>query len=429
MKILSVLALLFGLCAAYEDFTYVSIANSTQAYGSVNKDSPGTCTTTLTRTGLTLTGTGTCTGLKGAVTLTHIHCVNIQDPIAYNTGTTLDPVCKVTYDNATGLTVNCDFTDQSGSTAGTDALNAICADRFYINIHTDYENNGEVRGNLVGLKALCLFKDGAPKDGTLVVADASTTPTAGNEVASFCGTWFAVQPTTVTGSNAAGYVTVCWDSTQQTLTFSGVFYNFATTDFVTGIYLQYPGDSTYFLSLSSSFAPGIPFSFIQTTIDDWVLAKVASSKATILIATTDYSYSNGGELSFSIIPKTGGPSFPANDAPCYPTTTLPIDKTKVLTCYVGTSSLSTSISCPAGYFCGIESDEDKVCASPDSCYTCDCDKYKTSLPTLGYYCCDTSDCNSGTFPKVDCPTTDGAGSISIGLLVSLFVALLMKWFN
>jgi hypothetical protein len=425
MKILAVLALFFALCATQSvDFSTSVVANSSQAYSVTYDDSTGSCTADLKYTAADkkISGSGSCTGLKGNITLTHIHCVDDGYSVTYNNGNPITE-CTVKPDAATATyTVDCDF----GTAATTDSIDAICASRCYLNIHTDYEPNGEVRSNLVNFKSLCLFGDTPiPLDGTVVVAD--DTPDTGVKVASFCIGLTAVQKAGVTGSNAGGYMTCCWDAGKQTLTLSGVFYGI--TNYIYGIYVELEGESSYFLYVSSSgFKSDVPFAFVQKA-DEWEVAKFTSSNAYITIDTSDYS---SGELEIYITP-SGQTGFPGNKGTCRPATPK-IDDTRSLTCWYGVDSSQYEYTCSAGQFCAVSESagyDYKSCTSIDYCYTCDCGvDYEANLPTFGYACCDTDYCNVGSLGVQYCIlTTDGAGSIPVGLLVSLFVALLMKWFN
>jgi len=146
MKILVVLALLFSVCVAVVDFTYSSVANSTQCYNTYYPDSPGTCTMDLTYTSAsnTLAGTFSCTGLKGNITAAHFHDVGTTSSITYNTGNVIAD-CPITV-NADGVSgsCSCKFADMT-------TMNALCADQLYINYHSTYDSLGEVRGNNVNM--------------------------------------------------------------------------------------------------------------------------------------------------------------------------------------------------------------------------------------------------------------------------------------
>jgi hypothetical protein len=426
MKILAVLTLLIALSsAAYNDFDYDYVANATQAYSVYYDDSTGTCDGTLTYTASTnkIVGSGTCTGLKGNLTAAHIHDAGDGYSVTYNNGSPL-PECTITVDaDAATYSVDCTLPTDS-----TDAIDALCADRCYFNFHTTYEPNGEVRRNLIGLKAKCLFAGGVPDDGTLVVADDA--PDTGVRVASFCVTFYATQKAGVTGSNAGGYMTICWDAAKGTLTFSGCFYGIQ--NYIYGIYAELEGESSYFLYISSTgFTSDVPFAFVEEGVTDWQIAKLCSTNARITVDTSDYS---DGELEIYITPNDadGNPTFPVNKATCRPATPK-IDDQKALTCWYGVDSSQYEYTCSAGQFCAVSESagyDYKSCTSIDYCYTCDCGvDYEANLPTFGYACCDTDYCNVGSLNLQYCILGSGSGSISAGLLVSLFVALLMKWFN
>jgi hypothetical protein len=422
MKILAVLTFLIALCAAQQDFTYTFTANATQTVSVYNDDSPGSCTGTLTYTATDkkLVGTATSTGLKGNITACHIHAADDGYSVTVNNGSPL-PECTCTSDAAQTLTIACDFS----TATDTKSIDALCGDRGYVNIHTDYEPNGELRANLVGLNAKCLFKDFVPDDGVVVVAD--TTPDTGVMVASFCTTFFTTPKTGVT-SNAGGFVVICWDSSKGTLTFSGVFYGL-TSD-IYSITVSLSGESSYFLYITgSSFAADVPFAFVQKGVTDWNLAKLCSTEAYINVNTYDYT---DGELIVVITPKDGSTGFPANKAVCRPATPK-IDDTTSLKCWYGFDSTQYEYTCSAGQFCSVEKSggyDYKSCSSLDYCYTCDCGvDYEAELPTFGVACCTFDYCNVGSVGLQYCLIGSGAGSISVGLLVSLFVALLMKWFN
>jgi len=349
------------------------------------------------------------------------HCAGDGYSVTYNTGGIVTE-CPITIDPVTGTgTVPCDF---SAATAVA-SLNSLCADNCYLNIHTSYEANGEVRSNFVGLTALCLIKDYVPEDGVVVVA--GDAPDTGVMVASFCATFTATQKSGVTGSNAGGYMTICWNSKKDTLTFSGIFYGIQST--IYGIYVTLTGESSYFGYLSSSgFQSGTPFAFVEENVNDWYLAKLTSLSAYITVDTSDYP---DGELEIYIAPADGKTGFPSNEAICRPNVPE-IDDTRTLTCWYGIDSSQYEYTCSSGQFCSVYESSGydyKSCTSVDYCYTCDCGAdYEAELPAFGAACCTTDYCNVGSLGVQFC-LFSGAGSIPAGLLVSLFVALLMKWFN
>jgi hypothetical protein len=410
MKILVVLTLLLSLCTAYEDWTLDSIANATQSEG-YYPDSPGTCTISQTYTSAdnTLAGTFTCTGLKANLTGVHIHDVTKSYTVTTNTGAVLtDCPIMINADAASG-TFTCAFKD-------TLTMDAICNDQCYWNFHTDYDTLGEVRANLVNMRPLCNVKGGVALNGEAVTVGSA--PSTGIEVADFYAGFIA----TTTVGTGGGYVYISWDSVAQVVTVSGCTYGL-TSD-VYDIYMYYTDDdsSSYFYTVATStFPSGRPFSFRSYySLSDWDVAKMTSGKAYIVLET----YTNtAGELQFDL----NSDDFPAFDTSCRPYTGLKYDSTAVLTCQYGSDSYSTEYDCSAGYFCSISSLDTKSCTSLEYCYECDCGASDTDLPLSGYACCDFSNCNKLSLAFIGC--ISGAESISSGLLVSLFVALFMKWFN
>jgi len=418
MKILIVLALLFSLCTAYQDFSFDSIANTTQAYGA-NQDfaSKANCvfTQTYTDADTTLKGTFTCTNLQGNVTMAHLHNVG-SSTITYTSGAAVVADCPVT--------INAD--QQSGSftcifPAGSTTMAAVCNDQCYWNVHTTFDPSGEVRSNLVSMAPICNIKGGVALDGVAVTFGAD--PTTGVLVKAFSiGFFFSAVSPAVGG----GYLYVTWNPVTVELTFSGIFYDLA--DDVSTIYAYYPPQSTssYYLYISNYNLPtGCPFSFKSTSIDDWEIAKFVSGLVYITVKTLD-----GSELTLTV----ESDDFPKSTATCRPyTKALP---STTLKCKSGYEDIliSDTTCYDETYFCGIEdfAGEYKGCSYYSSCYDCDCGAdVDTDLPSSGYACCDIDYCNTVSIAVLNClgPNTTGAGSISVGFLVSLFVALFMKWFN
>jgi hypothetical protein len=418
MKILIVLALLFSLCTAYQDFSFDSIANTTQAYGA-NQDftSLANCvfTQTYTDADKTLKGTFTCTSLQGNVTMAHLHDVGKSSSVTYTGGAAIVADCPISInaDQMSGL-FSCVFLTTSTT------MDSICNDQCYWNVHTTFDPTGEVRANLVNMAPICNIKGGVALDGVAVAFGAD--PTTGVLVKAFSVGFFF---TAVSPAVGGGYVYATWNPTTSEIIFSGIFYGLASD--VSTIYAYYPPQSTtsYYLYISYySFPTGCPFSFKTTSIDDWDIAKFASGLSYITVVTAD-----GSELTLTI----KSDDFPKSSAVCRPyTASLPLTPLKCKSGYE--DILVSETTCYDNtYFCGIEdfAGEYKGCSYYSSCYDCDCGAdVATDLPSSGYACCDIDYCNSVSLAVLNCiGGGSGAASISVGFLVSLFVALFMKWFN
>jgi len=420
MKILIVLALLFSLCcAAYQDFTYTSVANSTQCYSTYYPDSPGTCTFDLTYTSAdtTLKGTFTCTNLKGNVSAAHFHDVGTTSSLTYNTGSVItDCVITVNADMVSG-SCNCVFTT-------TTTMDALCADQLYLNYHTAYDSLGEVRSNLVSMAPLCHVKGGVALDGTVVIV--TDAPTTGVTVDSF---YIGGQISETVGG---GYFYVSWIASTQTVIVSGILYGQPSS--ISTIYIYYPLDGSSSLGLYSyyTFPSDCPFSFKSYSISLWTLAKLASGLATINVTLTD-----GTMVSYSI---TSSKNFPQDSSPCRPYVSAKLSSS--LTCQNGYTSTGFATS-PSDYdctdityYCGVYPYSDYnslTCTYYSNCYECDCTASESDLPLGGAVCCDTTNCNLLGFSGVNCftgqPPSGSAGNLSVGFLISLFVVVFMKWFN
>jgi len=406
MKTLVVLALLISLCSAgFQDWSYIFIANGTQA----ETLSPGTCTVNAAYTDatMTLTGTFTCTGLEGNLTYAHIHYCDPGSITTNSCPSSLIGDCPlvVNTDGASG-TFNCVFTNYS-------SLTYICGDHCYWNFHTLAYSAGEVRSNIVNMEPRCNVKGGVTLDSTVSVV--GNAPSTGIMVPNF---YIGILATTVTGTGG-GYIFISWDSVNQTLTVSGCFYGL-TSD-IYSLYFNYPGDISYFIYLSGDYdiPSGYPFTltYVPTDRD---LAKIISASATVAINTV----LNSGELTVACIAN----NFPTSTAPCNPYTAAA--PTTAISCYESFAGETSATPCAAGEVCGIDSVGDKYCALPNDCYTCTCSGGVSTVPTGSYVCCNTALCNVGSFGPIGCTTpSSGAGSISFGFLVTLFVAVFMKWFN
>jgi len=368
---------------------------------------------------MTIDGSITCTNLKGNATAMHIHDCTSSYSVTYNTGGVLgDIVIPTPADpNAWPWTF-------SAKLATKDSINAICNDQTYLNVHTTYDANGEVRANFVNKKAMCNIPKYAA-DGTVYVYGA-TDGLTGIALPDFClGGIFGIA--TVGTGNC--FFQICWEQATAILTISGNCYGL-TSD-VYGIYVYFPDDSSsYFMYVSGyTFPQECPFSFHYTGVTEWQLAKMISQKAYITVETYD---NTNGEIQIDVKPVDGSDSvFPTWKSVCYPRTgDLPKDP---LTCYYGYDSNQYSYDCTsADQLCAIYAsagDEVKTCSTWSYCYSCDCGAdVSTDLPSFGYACCDTSYCNIVSLDVLFC-LTDGSSLIPGGLLVTLFVALLTKWFN
>jgi len=409
MKILAVLALLITLSSAYVDWTYDSIANGTQSEG-YTSDSPGTCTISqkYVATTNTLSGTFTCSGLNKNVTAAHIHDCGSLSSVTTTTGNVLAD-CSITV-NADGLsgTFNCVFKD-------TTTIDAICNDQCYWNFHTDYDTLGEVRANLVNMRSICNLGGIVTLDGS--VTTVGNAPDTGIRVPDF---YVGFIGATLKGTGGA-YFVLSWDSVNQVLTVSGCTYGLTSDiDYMYAYYTDDDGTSFYTVSVST-FPTGRPFSFRSYYISHWILARFTSSKSNIVIQT----YTNtAGEIQADLV-STDFPSFSGN---CVPYTGLKYDATKVLNCQYGSDSYSYDYACPAGYYCAISDLETKFCSTQDYCYNCDCGAAGTDLPSTGYACCDFDNCNKLSLALLSCITGSGS-TISVGVFISLFAVLFMKWFN
>jgi hypothetical protein len=411
MKILAVLALLLSLCSGFVDFTLTSTANATQSLGYTN-DSPGNCVVTqkYDSASNTLSGSFTCTKLNGNVTSVHIHDVGTYSSVADTTGSVLAD-CPITVNaDAVSGSFSCVFADKI-------SITAICNDQCYWNFHTLYDSLGEVRANLVAMAQLCNVAGGITLDGS--VTSVGSAPTTGIEVPNFYVGYFA----TALKGTGGGYLYVSWDSAAQVATIAGN--TWGLTGPIEYIYAYFPNDagSSFYTFTSYSIPTGRPFSYKTSYLTDWNLARIMSGTSYISIQTTA---NPTGELQVTL-DATNYPSFSGN---CVPYTSLKYDATKVLTCQYGSTSYSIDSTCSAGYFCSISSSDVKYCSSLDYCYNCACGSTSSDLPLAGSACCDSTNCNSFSLAVLNCLTpANGAGSISVGLMVSIFVAVFMKWFN
>jgi len=403
-----VLALLISLCSAgFQDWSYIFIANGTQA----ETTSPGTCTVNAAYTDatMTLTGTFTCTGLEGNVTAAHIHYCDSYSITTNSCPSSLIGDCPlvVNTDGASG-TFNCVFKDYF-------SLTYICGDHTYWNFHTTAYPAGEARSNIVNMEPMCNVKGGVTLGSTVSVVGSA--PSTGIMVPSF---YIGILATTVTGTGG-GYIYLSWDSVNQTLTVSGCFYGLTSN--ILSLYFNYPGDATYFIYLTADYEipSGYPFTLTYSP-SEWDLAKIISAYTTVAINTVN----NNGELTVACIAN----NFPVSTAPCYPYT-IAAPPTTALSCNVGLDGYTSVTTCGTGQVCGTDSVGDKYCAVPNiDCYKCTCGSV-ASVPSGYYVCCDTSLCNVGSFGPLGCitPSTGSGAGISFGFLVTLFVAVLMKWFN
>jgi hypothetical protein len=412
MKILAVLALLISLCSGYQDFSYSCVANGTQAQVT---GPTGTCTVTATYTDATktLAGTFTCTGLTGNLTAAHIHICDSYSITGDSCPTSILTDCPLNLnaDMASG-NFNCMFADYY-------SMNAICADECYFNFHTEANAGGEARCNIINMGPTCNVAGAFSIDGSVV--SVGPAPATGLALLPnfYVGEW--ATPTTGTGS---GYIIVSWDSVNQTVTVSGDFTGL-TSD-VVSIDLNYPGDGVPFITFTSyyNFPSDYPFTFTYPIYSVWDLAKIASALTSVVVNTVN---NPNGELTIAIT----ATNFPASAAPCVPyAISAP---TTTLSCNVGDSTYSTSLPCTAGYVCGISVAGVYVCTPPtDLCYNCGCNGVST-VPNSLFVCCNKDNCNLGSAASLSCvtptPGGSGAGFIPVGFLVTLFVAVFMKWFN
>jgi len=195
---------------------------------------------------------------------------------------------------------------------------------------------------------------------------------------------------------------------------------------VTTIALNYPGDGFAFISFTpyNNFPSGYPFTFTYSIYSVWDLSKITSALTSVVVNTVN---NPSGELNIAIT----ATDFPASASPCFPYAVAP--PTTTLNCNVGDSTSSTSLACTdASYVCGISVSTGLYSCIPptNECYNCGCNGVST-IPS-GYVCCNTNNCNLGTAATLSCTTptpSSGAGFISVGFLVTLFVAVFMKWFN
>jgi hypothetical protein len=363
---------------------------------------------------MTLEGTITCTGLTGNITAVHVHDVTKSYAIVYNTGSPLADIM---------ITVGADPTAPISYKAvltKTDSIDAICNDQCYWNVHTTYEGNGEVRANMVDMRAHCNI-DKYADDGTVTVYGVA--PTTGLPVPDFCGT---VRGFAVKGTGNCKF-TVCWDQAASTVTFSGVCYGF-TSD-VYGIDVYFPDDSSYFLYLASyRFPTDCPFSFRYSSIDDFDLAKIISKRSWILID----SYDGTEQVQVDLTSSTDYQDYYTGDDVCVPYVTgLP---EKALTCLSGTNDYNIEYELSStDYLCSIydyAGTDTLSYNSWSSCYICTCgaDLEKT-LPVGGSVCCATDNCNKGDADDLYCIFGAGGSMLSGGLMVALFAALITIWFN
>jgi hypothetical protein len=373
--------------AGYQDFMMTYIANGTQA----DTTSPGICTViaTYTDASMTLSGTWTCTGLEANLTMAHIHYCPDYDITEENCPSTLLTDCPLTVGaDGTSGSFNCVFKDYT-------SMDAICGDNCYWNFHTDAYPSGEVRSNIVNTAPMCNVKGGIVIDGT--VTSIGSAPTTGIQIADFYVGFFA---TAATGTGG-GYIIISWHN--QTLIISGCFYGI--TSAVDSIYFNYPGDYTDFIDLSPfySIPIGYPFTFHYVPSTAWDMGKLTSGMTQVAVNTA----SNNGELTVSITSS----GFPASAASCAPyTITAP---TTALTCYYTDGVIADySYTCTnVGDVCGITSAGVKGCITPvDVCYSCTCNVVSPTGFT-GYACCNTNNCNVGTFSALGCGSSPPSGAV------------------
>jgi len=247
-------------------------------------------------------------------------------------------------------------------------------------------------------------------------------PSSGIKVQDFCGTLYAYA---VPGPGAV-VLQICWESATNTLTFSGVVYDFPAE--ISSVYATYP-DYYYgtFITILGTFEDnlpnGSPFSYRVNSITEEDIAFIQSKKAQIFFVTTA-----GDKLELNVTS-----SFPASKAVCVPYTgPLP---TAIIDCYYSSSSTDPypDDECfDTKELCSIDSTSvNRACYTYSSCYTCACGAVAADLPANYRACCTTDNCNVGSLATIGCTTgSTGAGfMISGGLLATLFVALISIWYN
>jgi hypothetical protein len=337
--------------------------------------------------------------------------------IVYNNGGPI-PECPFTInaDGASG-TFTCTFPDKT-------IVNQCCKDVCYFAFHVTPYDYVEARYNLVNMFPTCYSSTAVSLDGTAItIGDA---PDDGYMVADFC-IGFIAEATVGTGG---AYVYICYDHVTEYITVSGTTYGLSSDIDEMYIYCSTDVSTSYLLYVSYyNFPTDCPFSF-TVSVTEWDLAKIRSGYTYMTVQTVT---NPTGELKVDF----DGADFPTTNAACQPRILeLPENP---LTCEYELSGIDfDDTTCSdVDYYCSIYSysitDESltKGCTYANSyCYSCDCTADLSDLPSSGYLCCNTDNCNSGSFSVYNCLFDgSGAGSISYGLLVSIFVVLFMKWFN
>jgi hypothetical protein len=412
MKILAVLALLISLSAAYQDFSLTFTANATQT-PYVTSSSTGSCTVTVKwdTASMTLSGDISCTGLSSNVTGVHFHDCTKDYSI-------MNSDCNLLAGVSISVPTDPSMFPYLYSVILPDllAMDSICNDQTYVNIHTKNYAGGEVRANVVSMRSVCNIPT-YKADGS--ITSYGTDPTSGVLVQDFCGTF-----TSYAASGPGVCIAqVCWDSAADTLTVSGICSDLPSD--ISEIYATYPDDySSSFIYFTSTDLPmGCPFTYREISIDEEQMAYLLSKKSQL-----NFDLFSTGGVQVNV---TSSSAFPASKAKCVPFTgDLPTD---LLKCYYS-SSITAKYSDSDCYFktdlCSVDStDTDRNCLTYSSCYTCVCDAVAADLPAGGRACCNTNNCNDD-LDDIGCGGSTGAGfMISGGLLATLFVALISIWYN
>jgi hypothetical protein len=221
-------------------------------------------------TASTLSGQFTC-DLTGPITGgAHIHTVGTQSLVGNTGGVSFYLL------NNENSTLNYSVTVASGDMA---KFMDICNDKTYINIHTAANPAGEVRGNIVGMAAVC----GSGKNSTNLAQTGITmwgaTPAAGE-----MNPW-TIKTTVGAGSTmCTGWLTYV----SKKLSFAGAC-AFAMNTNITNIILTDSMKMSNVSFYSTSFPASYPFSFTQdftdASRDALCAAKTAGSYYQIIIMT------------------------------------------------------------------------------------------------------------------------------------------------
>jgi hypothetical protein len=377
----------------------------------------------------TYSGSFTCTGIKSNITAVHIHNCDkssysyyYQYPYLYTCS--VMPDCTITL-TATGGSWSCAWPADNSTN-----IDAICNDQCYFNVHTDDYGNGEVRGNMVSMAPICNVAGGVKLDGVAVVAGVA--PASGIQVPAF---YYGQFLTPVGTSPGNCFFIVSFQPLNLELIISGCCWGLSSNLYSIEAYQAYDNyQADYFSETGLGIENSVPFSF-KIPFDEFEVALTITSKSKYVV--TLYSGSDSYEY---VVSSANFPSF--SGATCEPYVPTKVNPTTAYNCYKTASkpdSSSTTTSCYyTNLYCGVgnlgdatTTNEDWDCYALDKCMTCSCGATLADLKSGYAVCCEEDGCNDEEFDNyLPQFCTKSAGSnISVGFLVSLFVALFKIWFN